>query len=65
MEPQNHRCTNEIILTSDEDPVGILCVEGYKHVEAVKAVAGLWGIPVVYYNRDKNCITCQFVEQID
>lgn len=49
----------------NENPVGILCVEGCKHVEVVKAVAGLWGIPVVYYNRDKNCITRQFVEQID
>lgn len=56
---------NEIILTSDEEPVGILCVEGYKYTEAVKVAAGLWGIPVVYYNRDKNCITRQFVEQIN
>ncbi|MCI9077610.1 MAG: hypothetical protein HFH68_01630 [Lachnospiraceae bacterium] len=55
---------NEIILTSDENPVGLLCVEGYKHVEVVKAVAGLWDIPVIYYNRDKNSITRQFVEPV-
>ncbi len=55
---------NEIILTSDEDPVGLLCVGGYKYTEAVKVAAGLWCIPVVYYNRDKNCITRQFVEQV-
>ena len=55
---------NGIILTSDEDPVGLLCVEGYKYTEAMKVAAGLCGIPVVYYNRDKNCITRQFVEQV-
>lgn len=67
LEKWNRRTTgapNEIILTSDEDPVGFLCVEGYKYTEAVKVAAGLWGIPVVYYNRDKNCITRQFVEPV-
>ncbi len=67
LEKRNRRAAgapNEIILTSDEDPVGLLCVEGYKYTEAMKVAAGLCGIPVVYYNRDKNCITRQFVEQV-
>ena len=55
---------NEIILTSDEDPIGLLCVEGYKNVEIVEAIDSLWHIPVVFYNRDKNCITLQQVAPI-
>lgn len=55
---------NEIILTSDENPIGLLCIEGYKNIDVVKAIASLWGIPVIYYSRDKNCITRQFIEQV-